>query len=164
MGQHDKIATLYCPVETHTDSLKSMLPLARTFMCLHSPSAPIQKEPAHALHRDPENNNQTVKGSVITQKVLHIDNLLHICMSAQCGPILHLQGKFGSMVRDERKYSIPPVTIFSSWDPEHSSLFSHIVLQRRGGNNAADERTVLRTKYIQVLYHHADGGRIVLWY
>ena len=24
--------------------------------------------------------------------------------------------------------------------------------------------TILRTKYMQVLFHHADGGRIVLWY
>ena len=89
MEQHDKIATLYCPVNTPSDALKSKLALARTFMGPHSPSALHSEKGSTCSPQKPENNiNQTVKGSVITHTALHKDNLLQICMSAQCGPIL----------------------------------------------------------------------------
>ena len=39
MEQHDKTAALYCPVKTPSDALHSKLPLARTFMGPHNPSA-----------------------------------------------------------------------------------------------------------------------------
>ena len=75
-----------------------------TGLNFHVPSQPFpalsrEREPAHALHRDPEDNiSQIVEGSVIAHIVLHINSLMRICMSAQCGPVFHLQGNFESIV------------------------------------------------------------------
>ena len=79
-------------------------------------SLPIQRESAHTLHRGTEDNIiQIVEGSVIAHKVLHVNSLLHICMTTRCGPNLHLQGKWYQwsceIVRDGGIYSIPHVTI-----------------------------------------------------
>ena len=58
MEQHDKLATLYCPLKTLSDSLKSKLALARTFMGPHSPSALHSEKASTCSPQRPKRQHQ----------------------------------------------------------------------------------------------------------
>ena len=56
--QHDKLATLYCPLKTLSDALKSKLALARTFMGPHSPSAHHSEKASTCSPQRPKRQHQ----------------------------------------------------------------------------------------------------------
>ena len=111
MEQHDKIATLYCPLKTPSDALKSKLALARTFMGPHSPSALHSEKASTCSPQRPRRQHQP-----------NSEGLCHIAYSAA-----HRQSTANLHVSAVRTNSLAPKHIWI-----HGSIYWVILENKKG--------------------------------